>query len=737
VGFVRTVVTKAMVQYPRPPGVGNRVVECLDLLDSPPGMLLDYSLRPAPVKVTTLETLARARPVALRERLLGRVVLLPGSSWETVVRDATPAVPSPAHSGEPAAAWAIATALSGSGAFEMRAELLGSALVLLAVVLMLTLGDRGLRGKFLGAAVALAGVTGWALGALVWRRMFIPPCSLVTVIGAAFLTAVCLELAEAGSLIAQESPPETGGRPWAGQRRATRPEMAVEEALRSIVAWHQLPGAALLLRDAARPAGLVVMSPEGSVDWSGEAGLEALGKESLLARAPVVGDWPGGRAKALAVPVILEPGRGAALLLATPRLPAEPDVVAFGIRVVRQLLATRTPRPDVSLTVPDSATRPDKLPLPAQVARLRAERLARQQQAAFAAAWRAGPHEAVIVFDTAGKPVLWNRRAEVLFDGEAGVDLGTAHLVPLLAKALELPEAEVRESAMGVLLHGTPYIGDLEDPEGRCNYVVSLTRVGPDDDTPGGLALRCIDVTGIVRPARVEARLMSVAAHEMRTPLTSVMGYAELLHDQAEDGSAGKRYADAIHRQAKRMEAIVGELLTVTRLEAGREELVVEPVDLALLARQVVAETQPMAATRSIAVGVETAGNVCVRGDVPKLERVAENLVTNAIKYSPEGATVSVRVRRLGDQVALEVQDTGYGISAEDAPHVFEKFYRARNQHTESVEGTGLGLAIVRLIAEAHGGSVSLQTSEGVGSTFTVVLPVRGPSQKRVSDPAA
>jgi len=83
------------------------------------------------------------------------------------------------------------------------------------------------------------------------------------------------------------------------------------------------------------------------------------------------------------------------------------------------------------------------------------------------------------------------------------------------------------------------------------------------------------------------------------------------------------------------------------------------------------------------------------------------------------------------------VQDTGHGIPAEDAPHVFEKFYRAKNQHTESVEGTGLGLAIVRLIAEAHGGSVAVRTVEGAGSTFTVSLPVAGPAQRRASDPAA
>jgi len=230
---------------------------------------------------------------------------------------------------------------------------------------------------------------------------------------------------------------------------------------------------------------------------------------------------------------------------------------------------------------------------------------------------------------------------------------------------------------------------------------------------------------------------MSIAAHEMRTPLTSVMGYAELLQGQAEEGSAARRYAEAIQRQAERMEAVVGELLTVTRLEAGREELLIEAADMGALARGVVAGLQPMANARHITLVVHVTGEATLRGDVPKLERVVENLVTNAIKYSPEGASVSVSLRPEADRVILDVQDTGHGLSVEDAPYVFEKFYRAKNHHTEGVEGTGLGLAIVRLIVEAHGGSVSLRSVEGAGSTFTVALPVAGPAAKHVSDPAA
>jgi signal transduction histidine kinase len=737
VGFVREVALKALVGPAHSPLDRRRVERSLELLDSPAGVLLDYSLRPAPVQMTTLESLAKAPTVALRERVLGRAVLLSSESWGTVAHQWQPGSSSTPRAVEPAVAWAIASALSGTGAAELCVELLASVLVLTSLLLMLTMGDRGLGGKFLAALVAFVGLAGLSVGSLACWRVFVPPCPLAAAITATFLVSTCLELAEAGKLIARESAADSDGGLWGDRRGLATPIVAVEETLRSVLGWHSLPGVALLLRDSARPTGMVVMFADGTADWSGRPGLQTLGEEALLAGIPSVGDWPDGDHKALAIPIVLEPGRGAALILATSHLPVHPDVAEFGSRVVRQLLAGRVPRSGISPMVLDAATRPWKLPLPARLARQRASRLARQQQAAVAAAWRAGPHEAVVVFDTSGRPVLWNRRAETLFDGEKDADLSQAHIVSLLAGMLETSETEVRDAAMGVLLHGTPYICDLEDRAGRYNYVASLTRVGPDGESPAGLALRCIDVTGVCRPARVEARLMSIAAHEMRTPLTSVMGYAELLQGQAEEGSAARRYAEAIRRQAHRMEAVVAELLAVTRLEAGREELLVEPVDMGAVARGVVAGLQPMADARHIALAVQALGDATIRGDVPKLERVVENLVTNGIKYSPEGASVSVSLRSEPDRVILEVADTGHGLSVEDAPYVFEKFYRAKNHHSEGVEGTGLGLAIVRLIVEAHGGSVSLRSVEGAGSTFAVALPVAGPAAKRVSDPAA
>ena len=268
---------------------------------------------------------------------------------------------------------------------------------------------------------------------------------------------------------------------------------------------------------------------------------------------------------------------------------------------------------------------------------------------------------------------------------------------------------------------------------GRHNYVATLAPVSAEGQVAGGLVMRCVDVTGVCRPARVEAQLMSVAAHEMRTPLTSILGYSELIMNRADPESRALQHAKAIRRQAARLEAIVSELLTVTRLQAGREELVVEPFDLSLLVTHLVESAQPLAAEKSITLTPAGADREhMVRGDVLKLERVVENLVGNALKYSPDGASVRVTARSGAGRAEIEVADTGHGIPAEDAPHVFEKFYRARSRYVEGVEGTGLGLAIAKLIVEAHGGEMSLKTTEGKGSTFTVSLPVAGPPAAHV-----
>lgn len=633
-------------------------------------------------------------------------------------------------------AWAIASALVGRGIGELPSELYACLLIIAAVTLTLALGDRGLRGKAASSAVTVAAMVASWVAALVWDGTFVPLWPALATAAAAFVAATGLELGEAGYLIDREIRARPHGGAMPGEPGEPSPAAQVETALRSVARWHDLPAAALWLPDpGSRRRQVAIVTGDGPARWQRAPSLQALARLAARAQAPVLGKWPSGLVEArewhaLAVPVAGWAGQKAAVILASPRLPVPHQAVEFGVRAVRQLLAARLLTPEARLAGTNTRTGRSDLPLAQRVARLRSARLGRQRQAALSAAWRSGVREAVVLFDLAGTPVLWNRQAEVLFGGE-GKSLAHAHFVTLLAESSGLTTRQVRDAATDVVLHGTPLIFDLEDPSGARTYVGTLSQVPVGGEAPGGLVVRCIDVTGVCRPARVEARLMSVAAHEMRTPLTSIQGYAELVVEHTDRDSPAHRYAAAVHRQTQRLEAIVEELLAVTRLEAGRDQLTLEQVDIVALCHHVVGAARPMAGDRGVNLSLSAEPpSVCVRGDALKLEQVVENLVVNAIKYSHSGASAQVTIRQAGDRALVMVSDTGPGIPAEDAPHVFEKFYRAQTPEGQAVPGTGLGLSIVKLIAEAHEGEVTLRTALGAGSTFTVSLPVDGPRRR-------
>jgi len=738
-GFVRTVALRATARLPasRPAAAlrGN-----LHRLSSRGGLLVDHSLPVSLVSENRLAALAAGPVASLRPEIGGRVVLLCGSTRPHPVGGAPAFLTSDSAAASiqsrSVVAWAIACALVGQGVAELPSELYGCLLIVAALTLTLALGDRGLRGKAAASAVTVAAMAAAWVAALVWGGTFVPLWPALATAAAVFVVATCLELGEAGYLIDREirARPEAGSLP--GERGEPSPAAQVASALRSLTRWHDLPAAALWSPGPGSRWGQVAtVSGGGPARWQRAPSLQALARLATDAHAPVLGRWPSGLAgvsewHALAVPVTGWAGQTAAVILASPGLPVPHGAVEFAVRGARQLLASRLLTSQIRLAGTSSGVGRSDLPLARRVAWLRSARLGRQRQAALAAAWRSGVHEAVVLFDLAGIPVLWNRHAEVLLGGE-GKSLADTHFVTLLARASGLTARQVRDAGTDVVLHGTPFIFDLEDPSSARSYVGTLSQVPVGGETPGGLVVRCIDVTGVCRPTKVEARLTSMAAHEMRTPLTSIRGYADLVIEHTDRDSPAHRYAAAVHRQTQRLEAIVEELLAVSRLEAGRDELTLEPVDIVALAQHVVGAARPMAEDRGVKLSLSAEPrSVHVRGDARKLERMVENLVANAAKYSYSGASVRVSVRQMADRVLIIVSDTGPGIPAEDAPHVFEKFYRARTPETQAMPGTGLGLSIVKLIAEAHEGEVTLQTALGAGSTFTVSLPVDGPRRR-------
>ncbi len=228
---------------------------------------------------------------------------------------------------------------------------------------------------------------------------------------------------------------------------------------------------------------------------------------------------------------------------------------------------------------------------------------------------------------------------------------------------------------------------------------------------------------------RAKEDFVATVSHELRTPLTSIRGYVELLQDALADGDAatGLRMLEVVERNTLRLQDLVEDLLTLSRLEAGAFTAERVPVALASVVDAAAVAVGPQAARAGVqlAVGEVPAASV-VLGDARQLERVVLNLLTNAIKFTPAGGRVGVEATLAGGEAALAVSDTGIGIPVEEQARLGERFFRASNAGVNAIPGTGLGLRIVWGLVEAHGGRVALASVPGSGTTLTVHLPLAG-----------
>jgi signal transduction histidine kinase len=218
---------------------------------------------------------------------------------------------------------------------------------------------------------------------------------------------------------------------------------------------------------------------------------------------------------------------------------------------------------------------------------------------------------------------------------------------------------------------------------------------------------------------------VATASHELRTPLTSLSGYLEMSLDPAEGTLSPTRenHLRIAQRNADRLTVLVDQLLFLARADSHPLELRVELVDVAELLTEAAENVGPAASAKNIKLEVGTEPRHAV-ADRPQLIRVVDNLVTNAVKFTPDGGTVRLSVRGEGDAAILTVTDTGAGIPTSDLPDLFNRFFRGRNAVEDAVPGSGLGLAISQVIAEAHGSTIEVESTPGTGSTFRLALPL-------------
>jgi signal transduction histidine kinase len=224
---------------------------------------------------------------------------------------------------------------------------------------------------------------------------------------------------------------------------------------------------------------------------------------------------------------------------------------------------------------------------------------------------------------------------------------------------------------------------------------------------------------------RMKDEFVSLVSHELRTPLTSIRGYLELLIDEAGELTPEQlRFLKVVDRNSQRLLELVGDLLFLAQLDAGKFALEREEVDLAAVVHESLEACRPIAEAKEIAL-LEVVDKVpTLVGDRTRLAQVLDNLVSNALKFTPSRGRVSVSLREVGDGVRLEVADTGIGVARGEQSRLFERFFRSSTATQNAIPGTGLGLTITKAIVERHGGSISLESAENEGTRVRVELPV-------------
>jgi signal transduction histidine kinase len=316
----------------------------------------------------------------------------------------------------------------------------------------------------------------------------------------------------------------------------------------------------------------------------------------------------------------------------------------------------------------------------------------------------ASMQEGVLLFDPALETAFANEALEHHLGGRPD---SASHLYPL----------DLREAVRHVASSSSPITVEVER-----SAPSRWLRVTATPAAEGSVLIVVTDITDARRIEAVRRDFVANASHELKTPAASIQAAAETLRAIVnEDPGSAPRFAIQLEGEALRLSRIVADLLDLSRLESG--SVLGERVRLDALVREEAERYEDQAREAGVRLSVEAPGPATVGGSARDLSLLVRNLIDNAIRYTPSGGTIGITVTDRAGVVTLEVRDTGVGIPTRDLPRVFERFYRVDRARSRETGGTGLGLAIVRHVAENHGGSVTVESELGIGSTFTVLLP--------------
>jgi two-component system phosphate regulon sensor histidine kinase PhoR len=327
--------------------------------------------------------------------------------------------------------------------------------------------------------------------------------------------------------------------------------------------------------------------------------------------------------------------------------------------------------------------------------------------------------EGVLAIDARQRIVGMNR---------AAADLLAVDLEGVLRRPLQevIRNPDLRRFALLAIDCREPVEDDLVLRAARDRTIRLRGTALRDVSGEGGAVIVLNDVTDIERLENVRRDFVANVSHELKTPVASIKGFVETLLDGALDDPAdSRRFLEIVGRQADRLASIIEDLLALSRIEQseGSGNLPLEPTPIADVFAAVTADCWPRAADRSIRLDAACPEALVAEVNPPLLEQAIINLVDNAIKYSDPGRDVRITAGLEGNELVIRVVDEGTGIEAEHLPRLFERFYRVDKARSRKLGGTGLGLSIVKHIVQAHGGTITVESTPGVGSTFTVRMP--------------
>ncbi|WP_337099042.1 two-component system histidine kinase PnpS [Paenibacillus sp. YIM B09110] len=326
----------------------------------------------------------------------------------------------------------------------------------------------------------------------------------------------------------------------------------------------------------------------------------------------------------------------------------------------------------------------------------------------------------IVMIDQTGRILLMNRRAEEVL-GFSARELVGRHF----AEAKQQYElAQMIQEGLDTREHLREEI-TFYFPEERL-LELNVVPIHREVDVFTGVLLVLQDVSAIRRLERMRSEFVANVSHELKTPIAAVKGFAEtLLGGVVKDEETARSFLQIIFDESDRLNRLIGDILELSKIESRRVPLIFSPIELDSFVSKTVTLLESEAARKNIKLHMQIEPGLYMEADEDRLRQIMMNVLANGINYTPEGGRVSIKVHARGEEhIHFQISDSGIGIPKKDLPRIFERFYRVDKARSRSSGGTGLGLSIVKHLVELHKGTITVESTVGVGTTFDIELPV-------------